>query len=405
LSTVETHPTREPAAPATANAPTGETPLMMGIGEPGRIVVSWTAAGGVLLGGFGAVFVNWGLEVTATEQLLASGGLFLVGSLLGFLHGLTLGYFGRPPGMSARRSARLLALSAVYALPTIALVPILAGWIALTPLVVSLGRTLPMAAMGLAWLGGAWVLWLAVSRGAQGLRWAFDRWPQRVPATALVGALFVANLVTFQAQRLDAVGLQVRVGLIGVIVIAGGLTVWLAGPMVTAGFWLQDRLREPDARAWGGMLVSVLAGLAVGAALAALVLPFFEPPLRVAAPVAAQTPAMALAIAASQALLEEVVLRLFLLTVAAWLLLRYAGASRLAAIAGSIAAGAVAQLFLYLPVALDIGFPSTGWTLWYLFLVALLPAVVFGGLFWKRGFAAVLVAGVTRMILIALLVG
>ena len=136
-------------------------------------------------------------------------------------------------------------------------------------------------------------------------------------------------------------------------------------------------------------------GLAVGVAVGLLAVPFTGP----AAPAAVGT----VVVGASQALVNEVLLRLFLVTSVAWLLLRWHRLGINEALVGAVVAATLVQVLLYAPGAAAIGFASWTGTALFLTVGVALPAAAFGVLFWRRGFATALIADVTALAAIALL--
>jgi uncharacterized membrane protein len=137
--------------------------------------------------------------------------------------------------------------------------------------------------------------------------------------------------------------------------------------------------------------------------LGLLALPFFGAPLRVTAPVAATGLMGMLVIAASRALIDEVLLRLFLVSGVAWLMLRWKRVSAGEAAVAAVLAGAAVQLALYLPWVVGIGFPTFATALGFVLLVVIVPALAFGALYWKRGFGAALFAHATMIALLAMM--
>jgi hypothetical protein len=392
---------------AQAQSPAIET-LRKGVGLPGRIAIGWTMGGGFLVGGFLVAAMTLMGQLSAMGLLVTASGLFLIGGLLGYIHGATLGFFGRPAGMTRRDALYALGLAGVYALPMLAIGLVASGWIAMTVVAQYAGRAAPWVMVGIAWFIGAVVVAYAATKGWQGLRNAYARWPQRRLGTALVAASFAALLVTFLAERPELWGVQMRVTETGAFLLAAFATLWIAGPMVTIALKLIDQL--PLARAGqaapSGMqtAASAATGLAVGVVLGLLALPFYGAPLMVAAPAAAAAGSLgAVAIAASQALITETLLRLFLVSAVAWILLRAYRVPASGAALAAVTVGAVAQLVLYMPAIIGIGFPSLLSAFGFVGLVVLLPALAFGALYWTRGFGTALLAHATAVAMIAFL--
>jgi hypothetical protein len=385
-----------------------EQPLRMGIGLPGRIAVGWTAAGGFLVGGFLVAAMTLAGKLSAMGLLATASGLFVIGAVLGFVHGAALGFFGRPAGMTRREAAGAIGMGAVYALPTTALGLVVSGWIAMTLIAQYTGRLAAWAMVGLAWAIGIGIVAYAVVKGWQGLRNAYARWPQRRLGTALVAASFAALLVTFLAERPELWGLQLRVTEPGAFVLAALATVWIAGPAVTLALRMIDGLQAARigrvAPTAAQTAISAASGLGVGLVLGLLALPFYGAPLMVAAPAAAAAgPLGGLAIGLSQAMITETLLRLFLVTVVAWVLLRTYRVPVSGAALAAVLVAAVVQVILYLPAIVGIGFPSLLSAFGFVGLVVLLPALAFGALYWTRGFGTAVLAHATAVIMVVLL--
>jgi hypothetical protein len=106
----------------------------------------------------------------------------------------------------------------------------------------------------------------------------------------------------------------------------------------------------------------------------------------------------------SRALVDEVLLRLFLVTAVTWMLLRHFEQPAGRAAVSAVLVAALAQVLMNVPGVREIGFTTTFGASAYVTVAVLLPALVFGMLFWKRGSATALVAYATALIALALLV-
>jgi hypothetical protein len=376
--------------------------LLRGIGTAGRLAVAGAAAGGVLVGGFLVAVMTLTGNLSGHALLLTCTGLFVVGSVLGFAHGAVLGWMGRPKTVSRREALGGLALALAYAVPALLLAWLVAGWIAMTSVALYAGKTMALAGCGVAWLVGLGLLVVAAENSWEALRGAYAGWSNARVATLLVAAIFGGLLATLLAERPELWGLSLRVTPVGAVLLAVAATIWLAGPVVTVGLGLAERLPEPlrPAVAFGGRgraAVSVGMAVAVGVVMALIALPFYQ----AAYGVTVGHPAGVL----STALVDEVLLRLFLVTGVAWLLLREFDMKegRAAALAVAVAAGI--QVLIYLPGVMAIGFPSAVTALGFLTVTALVPAVAFGLLFWRRGFGTALVAHATALGALLLIVG
>ncbi len=332
--------------------------------------------------------------------LLNATGLFVMVSLLGLAHGMVLGYFGRPAGTTPREALRDLGLGALYAVPGVAIAWLVAIWVAMTMIAAYTGRPGPLAAVALGWVGAGIILSVAVVHAWRAAQNAFARWPERTPGTVLAAASFAALLLIFLADRPEIWGLRLRLTETGAVLLAAFLTIWVAGPMVTLALRLARQV--PLSRPLAGLepgrstAADLGVGLLTGAVVGLLAVPFVAPSAGTAA-------AGAMVIEAGRALVDEVLLRLFLVTGVTWLLLRWHRVSSTEAVVGAIVAATVAQVALYSPGAMAIGFASWTGLAAFLAIAVALPAAVFGLLFWRRGFASALVADVAALAAIALL--
>ena len=372
-----------------------------GIGLPGKVAVAWSAAGGILVGGFLVAAMTLTGQLSGHALLLTCTGLFVVGAVLGFIHGAVLGWMGRTDGVSRRSAVGGIALGAAYAIPALLVSWLVAGWIAMTSTALYAGKTPAIIGCGVAWLVGLGLVALAGEQGWSALRNAYRGWSNARVATLIVAALFGGLLAVFLAEQPQIWGMDLRLTPVGAVLAAVAATLWLAGPIVTVSLGLLDRLPTPrPAKAFGGKgnaMVSVAMALVVGVVLALIALPFYGP--------ASGVHPSGLATVVSTALVDEVLLRLFLLTAVAWLLLRefHVSAGRAAGIAVVVAA--LVQTLIYLPGVLEIGFPSAATAVGFLAVTALIPAIAFGWLFWKRGFGTALVAHATALSALLLITG
>lgn len=372
-----------------------------GLAVPGKLAVSWAAAGGILGGGFLVAAMTLAGQLSGHALLLTSTGLFVLGAALGFVHGSVLGWMGRPKEMRARQALGALGMGAAYAVPALLVCWLVAGWIGMTAVALYAGKTAAIVGCGVAWLVGLMVVALAAEQGWSALRSAYEGWTHARAATLLVAALFGGLLGVFLAEQPEIWGLQLRVTPVGAVLLAVTATLWLAGPLVTLSLALVDRLpvRRP-AVAFGGKgsaVASVAIALVVGVVMALIALPFYQAAYGVTAPDVAG--------AVGTALVDEVLLRLFLVTAVAWVLLREFNMSETGAAALAVAVAAGVQVLIYLPGVLAIGFPSVVTVVGFTAVTVLVPAVAFGFLYWSRGFGTALVAHATALGALLLIVG
>ena len=138
-------------------------PVRRQIGRTGRVALSWAMAGGIGLGGVTVSLMTLMGRMSANALMLTTTGLFIVGAVLGFVHGAVLGAFGRNEGRTRSDAVRSLGKGALYAIPGLAVAWLAASWISMT-VVARYTATIPAyAGAAVGWIGGAIVLaWAAV---------------------------------------------------------------------------------------------------------------------------------------------------------------------------------------------------------------------------------------------------
>jgi hypothetical protein len=360
-------------------------------------------AGGLLLGGMLVALMTLSGRLSGHGIFMTATGLFVVGALLGALHGAVLGIVGRPAGMDRREALGALARAALYAVPGATVAWLLTVWVAMSAVAAYLDRIGPKALVGAAWIGGLILLAVAAVQGARALRNAYARWPQRRLGTVVVAGSFAALLVVFLADRPVLWLLRLRVTEVGAVLLAAAVTIWIVGPMVTVALRLVRELPgQPRATARPrpvGLATDLGLGLVAGLLVGLLAVPF-------AGPAATLVPGAAggMVVALAQAVLDEVLLRLVLLTGLAWAVLRWHRVHAQEAAVVAVAGVAIAQVLLYLPGVLATGFPTAIGAVAFTAAVVLLPALVFGAVYWTRGLTAALVADATAAMALLLLV-
>lgn len=386
--------TTDTAAPA---------PLLKSIGLTGRVAVTWFMAGGLLLGGVLVALMTLSGRLSGHGIFMTATGLFVIGGLLGALHGAVLGLLGRPADMPRHEALGALGRSLLYAVPGATVAWLLTVWIAMSAVASYLGRIAPMVLVGLAWLAGFAVLAAAGTYGVSALKNAYARWPQRQLGTVLVAGSFASLLLVFLAEQPRIWLLPFRVTEVGAVLAAALLSIWVVGPLVTMALRLAPEL-PGRARATVDLpgraaLVNVTLGLAVGLVVGLLAVPFAA-----AAPGIVPGVAGGTVVAVAQAVVDEVLLRLVVLTALAWLILRWHRIHVEEAAVLAVAAVAILQVGLYLPGVVAAGFPTALAAVTFTGAVVLLPALAFGAVYWTRGFTAAVVADVTAALALLLLI-
>jgi hypothetical protein len=395
-------------ATMTLNAKAPGTTVARDIGLVGRVVVSWTVAGGMALGGFLVAGMTLAGKLSGSGLLMAAAALYVIGGMLGFVHGAALGFFGRPEGVTAREAAGKVGMAALYSLPALIVGFLAAGWVAMTSMALYLGKPLPLAGVAVGWVVALILALVAVVSGWTALRNAYARWPERRLGTVLVAATFTALLVLLLADRPELWGMRLRVTEVGAVLLAAVGAFWVAGPAVTLALMFRRRLMAgrvtmvlPAAERAPRVLASAAMGLAAGAILGVLAVPFHQAAFAGTPDVGTVGGAV---LVVSRAVVDEVLLRLFLVTAMVWGLVRWHNVPASVAAAYAVAAAAVVQVLVYLPGVNAIGFATTATVAAYLAATVALPAVVFGVLFWKRGIGTALVAHATALVALALII-
>ena len=383
-----------------------ETHNDAGIGQAGRVVLALALSGGLLLGGVAIAAVTLMGRMSAYGLLESSTGLYILGVALGLAHAIPLGLLGRDEGRSLGEALRQERRALLY---TVALVGFgwpVAGWIALTIGARHLAEPSVVALAVAGWLI-ALVSFVVSGRIVLGaLRRAYLRWPERRVGSLLIVTTFLALLLQLVGDRPEIWGSRLRLNPLGGVLVSFFCTLWIVAPLVTVSLRL---LRHPnfhlrfgfgdDARA---IRNNVLMALVVGVLLALLVLPFHLSPLRVPVAAAAASTWGMLVLAASRALLDEVFLRVAISGLLAALIVRWhlAGGWSSVAIAVLVAAGI--QAALYMPGIAELGLRNGATSVSYTLTAVLLPALVLGVLFWKRGFTTALLANAVSLVVVGL---
>jgi hypothetical protein len=371
-----------------------------GIGLHGRMAVLGAMGGGVALGGVlvGAMTLSGRLSGHGIFETATA--LFIIGAFLGLVHGLVLGFLGRPAGVSFREARSDMGRAILYAVPGVSVAWLASIWVAMTLIAAYTGRPGALVGAAVGWAGAGIILTAAAFHAWKALRNAYARWPERRPGTVLAAASFAALLLTFLADRPQLWGVRLRLTEVGAVLLAAGLAIWVAGPIVTVALRLARSIPFPRPLAGLGSTrataTDLLVGLVVGTVLGLLAVPFAVPST---APAVAGT----LVVEVSQAVVNEVLLRLFLVTAVAWVLLRWQRLDVNEALVGAVLAATLTQVALYVPGALAIGFPNPMGTAAFLITAVAIPAVAFGVLYWRRGFVSALVADVVALAAVALL--
>lgn len=199
---------------------------------PGRVALSWAAASGLLAGGaWVAVLASTGRTSASTSWFLSTL-FFVVFGILGFVHGAVLGYLGRDREHSRWRVLRSVVWAAVLGAPVLALMYEIAVWISMTEVAVLAPRPALVIGVSVSWLVLLTVCTLAVWQGAVVLRCAYSHWPECRLGTLLLAATFAFLLLSFLSEPPVVWGSDLRVTGMGALLLAAGVTAWIASPVI-----------------------------------------------------------------------------------------------------------------------------------------------------------------------------
>ena len=233
---MESHPVA-PEAPSEDRSPW--------LGLPGRVLVAWVMAGGVIAGGFIPGTASVLQRTSASVGLGAVALLFGLGAAAGLAHGGLLGYIGRKAQQRRGDAIRSLVLGAVVAVPCAAIAFLVATWISMSGMALSLDELNVQVGSAVGWAAGiALCAWAALD-GWRAFRGAYERWNESATGTILLSVIFALLAYAFTRTNPEIWGTNVRVVGVGAVLLAFGATIWIALPVVAVALHLLRRWRGP----------------------------------------------------------------------------------------------------------------------------------------------------------------
>lgn len=208
---------------------------------PGRLALGWAGASGMLAGGVWVGFLVWLQRTSSSVTLLITTVFFVVFGALGFIHGGVLGYLARPAGSPTWPVLRSLLWAALLGAPLLALLWELAVWISLTEAALQLGGAGVIIGLGFSWGALLVVCSFAIVQGALALRRAYATWPESRVGTLLVAITFAFLLINFLSEPPVIWGSDLRVTGVGALLLALGVTLWIASPVIVLTLQLLHR--------------------------------------------------------------------------------------------------------------------------------------------------------------------
>ncbi len=373
------------------------------VGLTGAVVVSWTSAGGIVVGGVWPAFFGASAE-TPSAIWLDSSVRFFVGALIGLLHGAFLGVVGRRHWKSVPEAWTAVGISSMYTLPAVAALWGVAGVVAMTETLWARGALGPTVAVASGWIIAAAVTVTAAVQGTRAIVTAFRRWPEwRLGATATLLSLIalIAELVSPGPRVLwNRISLPAD----ALVLLAIVIVTWFVGPGVTLGLRRRARLVHPPSLTLAGdagmRAVGLMAAAAGGVLMAASVLLFHGPPSFVPTFADGVDLPHAIVRGVGEVVILGVVFRLAIVTT---ILERLSRRSIALAAIGAIVGAAVIETLANLPGVLSLGMPHAATTAGFLAATATAPALILGYLYLRFGWVASLLAhGTCQALVIAL---
>jgi hypothetical protein len=219
---------------------------------PGRVALAWAGASGMLAGGvWVAALVRQGRASSSTSLIMTTAFFILFGGL-GFVHGGVLGYLGRPHGYTRWQTVRSMFWAALLGAPVLLLLWELSVWVSISEAVIKLQRPVLQLGIAISWLILLGVCATAVVQGMGALRAAYARWPDARLGTLLVAATFGFVLMNFLSEPPVLWGSNLRFTGAGALLLAAGVTAWIASPVIVLALQLLHRRWHHKPRPYSG---------------------------------------------------------------------------------------------------------------------------------------------------------
>ena len=199
------------------------------LGLVGQVATSWGVAGGLVAAMVVTIHMMLG-QLSSSLGFLTTSLFFLVGSLVGYLHGGILAYVGRPGDVERRLALHRLALASLYAVPAI-----VAGWIVSMILAMSAasllaGRVIALMVSLIGWLAAAGLITWAVVETRGAVANLCRRWPDARGLLLALGLAFLALLPVFVVTRPAIWVVGVKPTATAAAIMALAASVWIVGP-------------------------------------------------------------------------------------------------------------------------------------------------------------------------------
>jgi hypothetical protein len=208
---------------------------------PGRLEVAWAMAGGIVAGGPLVASIMLSGRASSSMLMTITSVLFVIGGALGLVHGAVLGYLGREQDCSGHRAVQSLVMGVFVAVPALLLAWFIALWIGLTAAALSLRWYALLAIVAVGWVTGGVICFWGAWQGWRALGNMLERWPEHRAGIVILAVVFVFLLVSFLVWQPEVWWTELRVTGVGAVLLAVGVTVWVAAPATAFMLWLTHR--------------------------------------------------------------------------------------------------------------------------------------------------------------------
>jgi hypothetical protein len=212
-------------------------------GSSGRLMLSWTTAGGIAGGGVLIGALALAGVVQPGVHLFAAEALFVVGALVGFVHAALLGIVGRPACLGVGGAAWRIALAALLCVPALVVAWLITAGMTLSAALLTTWSLPWMLAAVASWvLGLALCFWAGVE-GWRAVRRALARLAPDFGAVSALAVLAVGLLGgTLFWRPPEALGFDLRFAPYVAVLVGFGAACSLGMPLVCTLHALRRRL-------------------------------------------------------------------------------------------------------------------------------------------------------------------
>lgn len=219
----------------------GHSYLRLAFELPGRLEVALAMTGGIVAGGPLVASIMLSGRASSSMLMTITSVLFVAGGALGLLHGAVLGYLGREADCSGQRAVQSLVMGVFMAVPALLLAWLIALWIGLTAAALSLRWYALLAIVGVGWVTGGAICCWGAWQGWHALGNMLERWPQHRAGIGIIAVVFVFLLVSFLVWQPQIWWTELRVAGVSAVLLAVGVTIWVAAPATAFMLWLTQR--------------------------------------------------------------------------------------------------------------------------------------------------------------------